>query len=105
MLKAIGWFIKAGFFAIVILIASHFITWNGRTVSDQVRSTLSSAERVMPGTSTMKSVKKKSRSLVEDAKEAAGKIGIGETGKIRDEAIPSEDREELQALIHASDEA
>jgi hypothetical protein len=103
MFKAIGWFLKASFFAIVVLIASHFITWNGKSVSDQVRSTISSAERANPTKGAMKTMKKKSRTLVEDAKDAAGKIGIGgsEASKTRDEAIPSQDREELQALIHA----
>lgn len=98
MLKMIGWLLKASFFTVLVLVAAHYITWDGKTVSDQVRSTLSSADRSDPA----KTIQKKSRALIEDAKDAAARVGV-ESAK-RDDAIPAEDRESLQALIHSSDD-
>lgn len=95
MLKMIGWILKASLFTVLVLIAAHYLTWDGKTVSDQVRSTLASAERSSPA----KSMQKKSQALMEDARETAARIGID--SRKRYEAIPDEDRERLQALIHA----
>jgi hypothetical protein len=97
MLKIIGWIFKTTLFAIVVLIAAHYVTWDGKTVSDQVRSTLSSAERSAP----VKTISNQSKRLIEDARNAASRVGV-ETSK-RDESIPAEDRARLQALIHDSD--
>lgn len=105
MFKLIGWCLKAAFFTILVIVASHLITWNGKTVSDQVRSSISSAERVIPGKNVMKSVKRKSIELIDDTKDVASKIGIaGTKRRIDAEGIDTEDRERLQALIHSSGE-
>jgi hypothetical protein len=106
MLKLLGWILKATLFAALVLVASHLITWNGKSVSDQVRSGLSSAERAVPAGQTLKTVKRKSRALVEDARDAASKIGVGApapSSKRKGEGPSDHDREELQALIHSSD--
>jgi hypothetical protein len=116
MMKVLGWILKATLFTAVVLIASHLITWNGKSVSDQVRSGISSAERAVPAGAALKTVKKKSRALVEDAREAAAKVGVGQpaakTSRLKAEDLDSHsesptqnDREELQALIHSSDAA
>jgi F0F1-type ATP synthase membrane subunit b/b' len=97
MFKLIGWILKASFFTILVLVAAHYVTWDGRTVSDQVRSTLSSADRSTP----LRTLKSKSKGLIEEAREAASRIGVDAK---RDEKIPDEDRRRLQALIHSSDE-
>ena len=96
MFKVIGTLFKAAAFTVLVLIAAHYITWDGKTVSDQVRSTLSSAEKSAP----VKTVRSRSRALVEDAKEAASRVGVDRAN----EPIPAEDRERLQALIHSSEE-
>ena len=95
MFKLIGWVIKASLFAVVILVASHFITWNGRTVSDQVGSTMSSAER----SPSLRTVKKKSARMIEDARSAAENALRSEHKAEKKDAIPHEDKEELRALI------
>ena len=115
MFKLIGFFLKCLFFSAVVLIAAHYVTWNGRTVSDQVRETLSSADRSVP----IRTIRKTSKSLLRDAREAASHVGIrtserrrkssidrrsGADGEPGDPAIPTEDRRRLQALIHSSDE-
>ncbi len=101
MFKLIGWCLKACFFAAIVLVASHYVTWGGRTVSDQVRSSLSSAERSQP----LKAAKKKSRALLEDAKEAASNVGIrgDQSGAKGTRKIPQADRERLQAVIGGAD--
>jgi len=98
MLKLIGWVLKASIFTIGVLIAAHYVTWDGKTVSDQVSSTLSSAEKSSP----VKTIHRKSKALFQDAKQAVSHVGID---RPRGEAaIPSEDRQRLQALIHSSGE-
>lgn len=97
MFKIIGWFFKASLFALVILVGSHLVKWNGRTVSDQVRSTLSSAEKFP----TVKTVKKKSQTLMNDAKDVAGRALSTTTEKANSATeILEQDKAELQALIH-----
>lgn len=98
MFKLVGWCLKAALFTAVVLVASHYITWDGRTVSDQVRSSLSSAERSAP----LRAAKRQSRALLDDAKDAAANVGIRDEKK--DGKIPEEDREELQAVIDGSSE-
>lgn len=99
MFKLIGWFFKASLFALVVLVASHFVSWNGRSVSDQVRSTISSAER----SPSLRTVKKKSARLIEDARSVAENALHSEPSK-KDDSIPQEDKEELRALIDSDSE-
>lgn len=96
MLKLIGILFKAAAFTVLVLVAAHYITWDGKTVSDQVRSTLSSAEKSAP----VKTVRNRSRALIEDAKEAASRVGVDQAN----DPIPAEDKEQLQALIHGSED-
>lgn len=111
MFKLIGLVLKGAFFAILVLIAAHYVTWDGKSVSDQVRSTLSSADRSAP----VKSLHRKSKALIDDARSAASHVGLKKTAANRrgaeargaadepnDPAIPPEDRARLQALIHSS---
>lgn len=100
MLKAIGWFLKASLFAVVVLVASHFVKWNGKTVSDQVRSTLSSAEK----SPAVKSVTKKSKALLNEAKDAAGDVIETSEAPTSETEIPAADKVELQALINSENE-
>lgn len=66
-------------FAAVVLIASHLIHWNGKTISDQVKITLSSEEPK----AWMKRAEKNTHSIAEEAKVAAGKIADGAPEKAR----------------------
>jgi len=100
MLNAIGWVFKASLFAVVILVASHFVRWNGKTVSDQVRSTLSSAEK----SPAVKSVTKKSKALLNEAKDAAKDVVSTTEVPVSETEIPDADKVELQALINEESE-
>jgi hypothetical protein len=44
MFKAIGWLIKLTVFAGIILILGNMVHWKGHTVSDQVKTSLASAQ-------------------------------------------------------------
>ncbi len=102
MFKLLGWCFKAAIFTALVLVASHYVTWEGKSVSDTVRSSLSSADRSGP----IRTIKKKSRTLLDDAKEAVGKVGIRkEKSMPKDGKIPAEDREQLQSVIDRADDA
>ncbi len=78
--------LKAAGFAALILIASHLISWNGQTVNDQIRSTLSAAERAIP----LKVVRKKSEEMIES---------VRKTRTEQIEKIQAAEKEELQSLM------
>lgn len=80
MFKLIRWTLKASLVVLVILVASHLVKWNGRTVSDQVRSTLSSAEKLP----TLKTMTRKSKEWMSESPAAE---------------ILEQDKVELKALI------
>ena len=65
MFKTIGAMIKFGLFALVIVIISHMIHWDGETLSDQVKSSMAKAER----TSLYQDVTHKSSEIVESIKD------------------------------------
>lgn len=101
MLKILGWILKASLFSLLVLVAAHYITWDGKTVSDQVASTLSSAERSSP----IKKIHRGSEGLIRNMKKATRRIGIEHSSSsLEKEAIPANDRARLQALIHSSNE-
>jgi hypothetical protein len=45
MFKAIGWLIKLSIFAGIILVLGNMLHWRGRTVSDQVKTSLAAAQQ------------------------------------------------------------
>ncbi|MFL5813576.1 MAG: hypothetical protein ACJ763_08360 [Bdellovibrionia bacterium] len=45
MIHAMGWLVKITLFSIFILVLGNWIQWNGRSVSDQVKTQISHAER------------------------------------------------------------
>jgi len=45
MFKLIFGIIKLAIFTVVVLIASHHIKWDGKTVSDQVKTHMSQAQK------------------------------------------------------------
>jgi hypothetical protein len=44
MFKLLGWIVKAAFISVVILVLGNTLEYHGKTLSDQVRSSLSHAE-------------------------------------------------------------
>jgi hypothetical protein len=102
MLRLIGLAIKISLFAIVVLVLGHYVRWNGRTVSDQVKSQLSHAER----TDWAEKVREVSdrittpKSSAERAPNRAPKASVSNADESKlDEEIASSERQKLKALI------
>jgi hypothetical protein len=66
----LGWIIKASLFAAVILVLGNVLHIGGRTVSDQVRTSLSHAEQLAPA-NTIDQVKSWTGDIADKAKRAA----------------------------------
>jgi hypothetical protein len=45
MFRLLGWIIKASLFAAAVLIIGNIVHWRGKTISDQVKTSLAHAER------------------------------------------------------------
>ncbi len=121
MFKAIGWVIKLTFFAALVLVLGNWLEFGGKTVSDQVRTHLSHAER----SDVASRVKKWATNLTDEAREgakkrplknhapAAGNTGAqtqsmapaassdqpNATAEAHVEKLPSTERQKLRALI------
>lgn len=85
MLKAIGWMLKLAVFSLVVLILGNYVRWpsSGRTISDEVRTHLSHAER---------------SAVAGQVREWAGKVTEDARKGIQEEISPSE-RQKLNTLI------
>lgn len=90
MLKLIGFLIKASLFTILILVLGNAIEWNGKTISDQVKTHLAQAQRW----DVSDKVKSWSGNLVDDAKKGATRKPQRENTD-----IPHSEREKLRDLI------
>lgn len=87
MLKAIGWVLKTTVFAVVILILGNWIRWDGKTVSDQVKSKMAFATRSSP------SVEKTMKQM----KSLKDRISTGNPAE--SEQISQAEREKLRSLM------
>ncbi|MDR3608558.1 MAG: hypothetical protein P4M08_14435 [Oligoflexia bacterium] len=119
MLKLIGWLIKASLFAAVVLVLGNLIHWRGQTVSDQVKTQLTRAEKsptarkiakeakdVTLGYTNDINTKTKSvwpRSAVERYHASSGSPERAEAARKQDpspERIAPSERQKLRSLIH-----
>ncbi len=94
MLRCIGWILKVTLFTAMVLILGSLIRFNGKTVSDQVKTQLAQVERPT--------------GLYERAKHYVGNWIGGEkkrprakteTESMTGDAIPASERQKLRALI------
>src|SRR5690349_11477573 len=70
MLNAIGWLLKTTLFATLILVLGQVVRWDGRSVSDRVKTALAVAEPV--STKMLGRAKDVANGLIEDARVGAG---------------------------------
>jgi hypothetical protein len=120
MLKLIGWIIKITLFSIAILIIGAFVRWDGKTISDQIRTHLSYATSYSPHVDAAKAsrnlkneiqghwreIKEKLSNGTEKAPSESDKnqltklssSGVNALGA-GDEEIPPSERQKLRALI------
>lgn len=104
MLNALGWIIKVCIFSIVVLILGNSIHWGKKTISDEIKIQMAHAQE----SSSFKSFKHWSETLLEDAKEGAKKkwnsLTLKNTqtetqGLSEEDEIPSSEKQKLQTLI------
>lgn len=110
MFRLIGWFIKAGLFAAIVLVLGSLVRWDGKTVSDQVKTGLAHAERtVETGSDVMTTVKGWANGLLGGGAEPNPRRRSGRAGARVQKAdratgaqeadIPRSERQKLKALI------
>jgi len=114
MVKFFITILKLTTFIAIILVSSQLIKWNGKSVSDQVKTSLSSVE----GSAFIHDAKRSTTQLLEDAKEAVKKHPIRGTSigfthaekksaslnpnsrsEETEESITDQEKKELQALF------
>jgi hypothetical protein len=111
MIKAIGWIIKVSVFAALVLVAANWVRVGGKTVSDQVKTQMSHAER----SELVGTVKDWATTVTKDAQRSFEKranlhntarppnpmLRSSEDGNAGDRSseFPSSERQKLQALI------
>jgi hypothetical protein len=99
MLRAIFFVIKLVAFSALVLVLGNLIRWDGRTVSDQIRTRLAHAERSELTTE----VRDWAGNLVSDARQGARKKqaapALSGRGNSESDSITSSERQKLRALI------
>jgi len=100
MLRALGFMLKIATFSALILVLGSWVRWEGRTISDQVKTHLSQAER----SDIFTDLKNWAGALFRDANKGASKnnssiqISASESESDSDR-IPASERQKLRALI------
>jgi hypothetical protein len=91
MFKLFSLVFKVVVFSAAILVLGHYLTWEGKTLSDQVRLQLSHAER----SPVAARVKKWTNGLMNDAVSGSKSQKSQKDG----EEVPPSERQKLRALI------
>ncbi len=111
MINAMGWLIKITLFSLLILFLGNWIHWNGKTVSDQVKTQIAHAERSDIATSIRKwtgnvthdvrhQARKPARHASPETSDDTASYKSGEPAEVTPmEKIPSSERQKLRALI------
>jgi hypothetical protein len=110
MIKAIGWLIKLTLFSVLILVLGNWIQWKGKSVSDQVKTQISHAER----SDFANSIRRWTGDVAQDARKGARRksvrsVSVEEETEVTSEephpaakpmeSIHSSERQKLRALI------
>ncbi len=113
MFKLIGWIIKTALFAALILVVGQIIQWNGKSVSDQIKTGLSHAERATPKNISKLSIDtdeigQKVKNAFDFSDYRADLKTKKESVSVKrqtpsEEKIPATDKKELKALLDQAD--
>jgi hypothetical protein len=95
MFKLIGLLFKIAIFGVVVLIIGNTVHWGGRTISDQIRIGLSSAQKSTMG----KQVQGWATGFVNEARKGSLQAAPGQQEAPDSENIPHSERQKLRALI------
>jgi len=102
MFKLMGFLMKTALFALLILIMGQIIRWNGRTVSDQVKSHLAQAKR---STAVQDAVRGAVKGATRTARSVAGDLADDVTiGAAKARAVANEAAQSVTAEIPKVDE-
>jgi hypothetical protein len=94
MLKLLGFIVKVALFSLVVLIIGNWARWDGKTISDQVKTQLSAAQRL----EIAEQIKEITKKVTGDAKKGLQKI---KTNGGRS-SLPSSAKEEKTALARST---
>lgn len=92
MLRLIGFFLKVSLFSIIVLILGNLVRWEGRTISDQVKTQMAHAER----SSLLGEIRHWAEQLTREARKGGFKKLHSASS---DEEFPSSERQKLKTLI------
>ncbi len=98
MLNLIKAILKFSFFALTVLVVANWIEWDGKTLSEQIRSQVS---RASPS-DMIEQVRSWAHQLTHDAAQGSKKKSkslSSAENKEESESIPSTERQKLRALI------
>ena len=105
MLKALGWLIKTSLFIGLVLMLSHLIQWKNESISDRVKTTVSSVEKNVLNKLDTSHVKekiedwKKNTETFVKAKEEPAKLK-----RIKADSLSKNDRQKMRAFIRNLEE-
>lgn len=92
MLKIVGFFFKMTIFSILVLVLGNSLHWGGRTISDQVRTTMAHAEH----SDLFGIVRNWAEKITHDARQGyQNKVNHS----LSQEEIPASEKQKLKALI------
>lgn len=100
MFRAIAWMLKLAIFTVLVLVLSHSVKWDGKTVSDRMKTHMSSLQR----SGVVENAKSWAEKVTDDARQGIGKSIGGATDKAQKGASPEEriaptERQKLRTLI------
>ncbi len=85
MFRLIGFIVKTTLFALIVLILGQLLSWNGKSVSDQIKTQLSQAEHT---------------EVVQNIKGWTQKLTLPKNKtRLRQESISISERQKLKSLI------
>lgn len=97
MLKLMGWMMKCTILSIVVLVLGNWVQWDGKTVSDQIKTQLSHAEK----SEWAGDVRHWASQVTQDARVGIQKKSsyVTRSTHSNDEEITASERQKLRSLI------
>jgi hypothetical protein len=91
MIHAMGWLVKITLFSILILVLGNWIQWNGKSVSDQVTTQISHAER----SNIANSLRRWTGNVAQDMRSGATHKGARHKHEVRSKEVSYQETEEV----------
>jgi hypothetical protein len=98
MIHAMGWLVKITLFSILILVLGNWIQWNGKSVSDQVKTQISHAERSNIATS----IRRWTGNVTQDMRNGATRKGAHHKVETRAKEVSYQETEDAGTSTESS---